>query len=150
MSKWVTPTKYYVSFPHGIYDTSVIKEYRSIIRGPESFYLSYKDQTVRDDLFLGFTFAPQDWKKFKWNIKDNCTGGNRLIPAHERWSSRHFSLAKIFNLSDIVIDNRLEVENYYSLKTWESFQDYYKSGIKIPRPSKQFMKPYKFTNCLTY
>ena len=149
MSKWVRPTKYYVSFPYGVYDTSAIRDYRSIIRGPDSFYISHKDQTVRDDMFLGFTFAPEDWKKFKWNIKNSCTGGDRTIPAHERWSSQHFSLSKIFNLPDIKIESRLEIENYYSLQTWDSIQEYYKSGIKIPRPSKQFMKPYKFKSLLT-
>ena len=144
MSRWVTPTKYFVSFPYGIYHTSVVRSHRDSIRGPESFFLSHKSKTVRDGKFLAFTFFPEDWAKFKWNIKDQCTGGDRSRPFEERWSSRHFPLDKIFNVSVISVDKVIEIEEYYSLETWESLRDYYKSDLKIPRPTKQFMKPYLF------
>lgn len=144
MSQWVRPTKYYVSFPYGIYYTGMIRDYRDLIRGPESFYFAYQGQTVRDNKYLGFTFFPEDWPKFKWHIKNQCTGGNKSIPFQERWSSRHFTLDKIFNLDTIEIDNKIEIKSYFDLETWDSLQEYYSSGIKIPRPRRQFMKPYIF------
>ena len=144
MSKWVRPTKYYISFPYGIYHPGIVRDHRSSIRGPESFFLSYNGNTVRDNLYLGFTFFPSDWPKFKWNIKDQCTGGDPTIPAHERWSGRNFTLDKIFNLDIIAVDKKIEVDEYYNLETWESLQKYYSSKIKIPRPTRQFMKPYFF------
>jgi hypothetical protein len=149
MSKWVTPTKYYVSFPFGIYDASVIRDYRSDIRGTKSFFLSHRDKTVKDGKYLGFTFFPEDWIKFKWNIKNSCTGGDKSIPAPERWSSRHFNLKRVFDIPEVKIDESLELKDYYDLTSWESLQNYYRSDIKIPRPSKQFMKPYMFKNGLT-
>ena len=144
MSKWVRPTKYYASFPYGIYDPSIVREHRSAIRGPESFFLSYEGGTVRDNLYLGFTFFPSDWVKFKWNIKNQCTGGDPSIPAPERWSSRNFTLDKIFKIDIIPVDKKVEIEQYYSLETWESLRKYYSSEMKIPRPTKQFMRPYFF------
>lgn len=150
MSKWVVPTKYYVSFPFGLYSTSTIRDHRADIRGPESFFFSYDGQTVRDNKYLGFTFFPEDWAKFKWNIKNNCTGGDKSIPISERWSSKNFDLKAIFDLPEIRIDKKVEVGEYYSLESWEDLQRYYSSDIKIPRPSKQFMKPYKFKSYLTY
>tara|TARA_B100000927_G_scaffold187432_2_gene150920 strand:+ start:1048 stop:1671 length:624 start_codon:yes stop_codon:yes gene_type:complete len=149
MSKWVTPTKYYVSFPFGLYNPGMVREYRSQIRGSESFYLTRGDQTVRENKYLGFTFFPEDWIKYKWNIKNKCTGGNRSLPMSERWSSQHFDLKTIFDLPEITIDIAVDVREYYSLDSWESLQEYYSSTIKIPRPSKQFMKPYKFKSYLT-
>ena len=127
MSRWVCPTKYYVSFPYGIYSPSEIVKYRSIIRGPDSFFLSYNGETARDGLYLGFTFFPEDWPKFKWNIKNNCTGGDKSIPFQERWSSKNFTLDKIFKLGTIVVDKTLELSEYYDLETWDSVKKYYSS-----------------------
>ena len=142
MSQWVLPTKYFVSFPYGIYDTKTIRNYRDSIRGPKSFFFSHNDKTVRDGFYLGFTFFPEDWPKFKHHAKGQCTGGSRAIPAAERWSSRHFTLDKIFNIDVISIDKKVEVPEYYDLDTWDSLQAYYRSEMKIPRPTRQFMKPY--------
>ena len=142
MSQWVLPTKYFVSFPYGIYHPGLVRDHRDAIRGPNSFFLSYKDQTVRDGLYLGFTFSPEDWPKFKHHIKNQCTGGSRDIPFQERWSSRHFTLDKIFNVDVLSIDKKVDVPEYYSLDSWESLRNYYMSEMKIPRPTRQFMKPY--------
>tara|TARA_B100000282_G_scaffold295466_1_gene274850 strand:- start:3334 stop:4182 length:849 start_codon:yes stop_codon:yes gene_type:complete len=142
MSKWVKPTKYFVSFPWGIYNPEIVKSFKGDIRGSKSFFLSHRGKTVRDAQYLGFTFFPEDWISFKRNIKLQCTGGNKFLPIQERWSSRHFGLDKIFKLDIISVDKKIEVEEYHSLESWEDLTDYYKSDLKIPRPSKQFIKPY--------
>tara|TARA_Y100001937_G_C6923358_1_gene242752 strand:- start:77 stop:544 length:468 start_codon:yes stop_codon:yes gene_type:complete len=144
MSKWVLPTKYYVSFPCGIYNPDIVRHHRRSIRGNQSFYLSYNDKTVRDGIFLGFTFFPEDWPKFKWNIKNQCTGGDKNLPLDKRWSSQHFTLDKIFNLDTILVDQKIEVKEYYDMSSWANLQKFYSSDLKIPRPTKQFMKPYIF------
>lgn len=150
MSSWVKPTKYYVSFPFGIYYTGMIKNFRDQIRGPNSFYLAYNGETVRENRYLGFTFFPEDWPKFKWHMKNQCTGGDRNIPIQKRWSSRDFTLDKIFNIDTIHIDEKVEIKNYFDLDSWDSLQNFYSSGIKIPRPGKQFMKPYIFKKEIEY
>ena len=142
MSQWIRPTKYFVSFPYGIYHPGLVRDYRSQIRGNESFFFCHNGNTVRDGLYLAFTFFPEDWPKFKHHVKNQCTGGSREIPASERWSSKNFSLDKIFNVDVISIDKKIEVPEYYSLDSWESLRNYYASDLKIPRPTKQFMKPY--------
>ena len=144
LSSWANPTKYFVSFPYGIYDPSFVQDHLDAIRGPESFYSCYDGKSVRDGLYLSFTFFPEDWPKFKHHIKDQCTGGSRLMPAQERWSSRHFTLDKIFDISVISIDKKVEVGEYYDLDSWNQLKEYYKSDLKIPRPTRQFMKPYIF------
>jgi hypothetical protein len=142
MSQWVLPTKYFVSFPYGIYNPVVVRSHRDEIRGPGSFFLSHRGKTSRDNLYLSFTFFPEDWPKFKHHVKRQCTGGSRTIPAAERWSSRHFTLDKVFDCDIITVDKKVEVPEYYDLDTWDNLQDYYRSEMKIPRPSRQFMKPY--------
>ena len=144
MSRWVCPTKYFVSFPYGIYDPRIVKRHRDSIRGPGSFYLSHKNNTVKNNKYLAFTFFPQDWPKIKWNIKNQCTGGNKTMLPQERWSSRNFTLDKIFNIDIIDIDHNLEVEDYYDLESWGSLQQYYLSNITMPKINREFMKPYIF------
>ncbi len=148
MSQWILPTKYFVSFPYGIYHSGIVKSHRDSIRGKQSFFLSHEGKTVRDNMYLAFTFFPEDWPKFKHHIKNQCTGGSRAIPAAERWSSRNFSLDKIFDVDVISIDNAVDVEEYYTLDDWQSLQEYYASSLKIPRPTKQFMKPYYHTRMI--
>lgn len=142
MSQWVLPTKYFVSFPFGLYHPGIVREHRDAIRGPKSFFFSHQDKTVRDGLYLGFTFFPSDWPKFKHHVKRQCTGGSRDIPIQERWSSRHFTLDKIFDVDVVSIGKKVEITEYYTMNTWESLQEYYASDMKIPRPTKKFMKPY--------
>lgn len=142
MSQWCLPTKYFVSFPYGLYHPHLVRDHRDAIRGPNSFFLSHQEKTARDNKYLAFTFFPEDWPKFKHHVKNQCTGGSRAIPAAERWSSRHFTLDKIFDVGVISIDRKVEVPEYYDLDTWDSLQAYYRSEMKIPRPTRQFMKPY--------
>jgi|TARA_X000001388_G_scaffold74360_4_gene67283 hypothetical protein len=144
ISKWVVPSKYFVSFPYGIYCPRFVTKNRDAIRGPNSFYTSHKGETVRDNKYLSFTFFPEDWAKFKWHTKEQCTGGSRDIPAEKRWSSRHFTLDKIFNVSVISKDKVVEIDKYYTLDSWESLREYYASDLKLPRPTKRFIKPYIF------
>jgi len=142
MSQWCLPTKYFVSFPYGLYHPHLVRDHRDAIRGPNSFFLSHQGHTVRNNKYLAFTFFPEDWPKFKHHVKNQCTGGSRAIPAAERWSSRHFTLDKIFDIDVISIDRKVEVAEYYDLDTWDSLLAYYRSEMKIPRPTRQFMKPY--------
>lgn len=144
MSQWCIPTKYFVSFPQGIYHPGLVSNYKDDIRGPKSFFFSTGGKTVRENKYTAFTFFPEDWPKFKHNAKGLCTGGNKSIPFQERWSSKNISLDKMFDLSVISKDKVVEVGEYYDLDSWDSLRNYYKSDIKIPRLSKQFMKPYKF------
>jgi len=144
LSSWVNPTKYFTSFPYGIYDPSLVKNHRDAIRGPNSFCLSHDGDTVSDGKYLSFTFFPSQWPKFKHHIKNQCTGGSRNIPASERWSSRNFTLDKVFDDGVLLIDKKVEVQEYYDLDSWDSLREYYKSDMKIPRPTRKFMKPYIF------
>tara|TARA_Y100000592_G_scaffold99255_1_gene174634 strand:+ start:5565 stop:6416 length:852 start_codon:yes stop_codon:yes gene_type:complete len=142
ISRWVRPTKYFVSFPFGLYDAGFIASHRQSIRSKQSFFVSHEGKTVRDGKYLSFTFSPEDWLKYKRNIKNQCTGGDKNLPISERWSSRFFSLDKIFNCDNIVVDKKVEIEDYYHLDDWESLRKFYASKVIINRPSRLFMKPY--------
>jgi hypothetical protein len=74
LSKWSIPFKYYVSFPYGIYNPSVLREKRDQISSNESFFVSYENKTVRDGEYLGFTFGEEEYKKYRDHLKKTSTG----------------------------------------------------------------------------
>ena len=143
ISKWVRPSKYYVSFPYSVYDLSIVAANKSKIRSKDLFFLSFNEQTVKENLQTGFSFAPRHWIRFKKNVKDNCTGADRSLPLEERWSSSKFTLDKIFNC-DIIeeVQNTVEVSNYVHFDSWESVKEYYKNENNILPLEKGIIGPY--------
>ena len=127
ISRWTIPTKYYISFPFGVYDPECVLKYRDQIRTSERFFISHKEKTVSDDFYLGFTITPGQWKNYVYQLKKNFK------------DSSHLTLAKIFICGNISKDERLEVDWYYNLESWESWVD----GIfknSLPRPSSKFQR----------
>lgn len=142
ISKWVAPTSYYVSFPYGIYDIKALKDVRSDIRAGKSYYGSYQGKTVRDNLYLPFSFTPEDWLAFRTGINENNTGGDKNLSIADRWSAKNFTLDKIFNNDIIVIDKKIEIEEYYTLDSWSDLKEYYKSDLEVKKMPKSMAKPF--------
>ena len=142
ISKWTVPTSYYVSFPYGIYDPSALKKVRSAIRGSERVYASYNGKTVRDGLYLPFSFTPECWLHFRRQLNETNTGGDKNLPLEERWSAKNFSLDKIFKHDKIDIDKKVELEFYHNLDSWESLREFYISNKKLKKMPPSMAKPF--------
>ena len=142
ISKWVSPTSYFVSFPYGIYNPRTMKSSRKELRAGKKIYASFAGKTVRDNLYLPFSFTPQDWLKLKRQLRGNNTGGNKNLPLHERWSAKNFTLDKIFKHDTIVIDKEINIQEYYNLDSWDSLKDFYSSELKIRKMSKTMNRPF--------
>lgn len=127
ISKWTLPTKYYVSFPFGVYNPECVLKHRDRIRTEERFFISHQGKTVSDNCYLGFTLTPNQWKNYVYQLKKNFKDNGDL------------PLAKIFNCGNIDKDERLEIDWYYDLGTWESWV----KGINnnsLCRPIVQFQR----------
>ena len=142
ISSWAKPTKYYVSFPAGVYDPEELKQHRASIRGPDAFFISYDSKTVENNRYLGFTFFPHEWVEFKRLIKRNCSGGDKGLPIYERWSSRNFKLDKIFNSDIMNIEKKIEVSKYFDISTWDGLMNLYRFGSGFQKPSDEIIKPF--------
>lgn len=142
ISKWTVPTSYYVSFPYGIYDFSEMKSHRADIRAGQRVYASHMGHTVRENMYLPFSFTPEDWLLLKRQLNENNSGGSREIPLEERWSAKNFTLDKIFKHDNIVIDKKIEIGSYYNLDSWGSLKSFYSSDLSLRKPPNSMMKPY--------
>ena len=149
LSRWTTPSKYYVSFPQSYFDPSQLREHRKLIAGPRNFYVSSNSMTVKDDFFTSFTFGKDDWIEFRKVIRTGTgikvPGTNYLddikLPPEERWSARWFSVSKVFDSLDF--DNSLEipVKDFYNVRSWEEYVGFISASRKmtIKRPTKSIL-----------
>ena len=158
ISKWLTPNKYYVSFPYGVYEPELLRDYRKDISSTKPFYLSYKDKTIADGEYLGFTFDGKDFVRYRRVIRKEGTGmwdGSELVdnkfatkklPVKKRYSARFFSLDKIFRsaiLEDAVVS---ELPWYHNIDSWENYCNFIgsKNRDRIFRPTEFLLKYREF------
>ena len=129
ISKWVIPDRYYVSFPHGIYDPELVLPYRSKISSKKDFHISFAEKTVKNNEYLGFTFDAEDFKEARRILRKEGTGeftdydSPTRLPIEERWSARFFKLDKIFKYVKMG-DTSLELPWYYNIGSWEGLKIY--------------------------
>ena len=120
LSKWVVPSRYYVSFPYGVYNPSVLREKRDQIASSQPFFVSYDNRTIRDGEYLGFAFGEEEYKAEK-------------LPLEERYSARFFSLDKVFGIGDTSGANIVCIDDYHNIDSWEGLRDYLGSDHRIYR-----------------
>ena len=143
LSKWVVPSRYYVSFPYGIYNPSVLRERRDQIASSQPFFVSYDNKTIRDGEYLGFAFGEEEYKSYRDHLKKTSTGAyeppppgeypTEKLPLEERYSARFISLDKVFGIGDTSDANIACIHDYYNIDSWEGLRDYLGSDHRIYR-----------------
>jgi len=150
LSKWVTPDRYYVSFPYGIYDPEAVRPYRKNISSHAPFAFSYNDKTVANGEYLGFTFDKDDFLEFRrevrkgtglfssGNLREGKYPTNRL-PVEERYSARFFDLERVFK--HVKLDEVKEMPWYYKADNWDGYCNFLGSQDrgKLQRPPKHIL-----------
>jgi len=153
ISKWLIPSRYYVSFPYGIYPVEFIKFHRKEISSEKTFCLYTGDkETVKNNKYLGFTFDFEQYKEFRDTVRKEGTGtrvpskgkmSTKDLPVEERWSARFFPVDKVFNPLDVDKNCELvEVEWYHNIDNWEEYCLYLGS-----QKSKEMIRPSKALLC---
>ena len=154
VSSWMTPSRYYVSFPHGYFPAWQLRDHRKQIASGQSCFVSFNGETVKDDHFMSFTFGKDEWLEFRRIIR---TGTGKRVPGSkpeddlmldpsERWSARFFPLSKVFEPLNLEASHEIKVDNYFNLRNWEEYQDFIcaSRNLVIRRPSKSVLYGTKF------
>jgi len=124
ISKWTTPTKYFVSFPYGIYDLKEIRAHRRDISSKRGFALTYQGESAYTGAHLSFTFNPDEFEYFFSNFRDF---ENEMLNLGE---DPYFHFTEAVNL-DILYKN-LELDGiqyveptwFHQIDTWEGYRAY--------------------------
>lgn len=159
ISKWVRPSRYYAAFPYGLYDPQILREHRRDISSTRTFYLSHDNKTIIDGEYLGFSFDPEEFKKYRKNLRAKGTGmwtaelnekgyPNKKLPLEERYSARYFSLDTVFDCA--ILDGAKIVETpwYYRADNWEGLRKYLGSENLLDKPSKDILSYHEFNRIL--
>jgi hypothetical protein len=141
MSKWLTPDRYFVSFPCAVLPNYSISNKRGVIRSSVPTFVSYGGKTVADGLYLPFTFDAEEYKLYLTEVKQSCTGGSPSMPSSDRWSSKDFTLEQIFHPAKDLHSNIIEVKEYYPIDNWHRYVLYMRTEIaeKSYAPTRRYL-----------
>jgi hypothetical protein len=155
VSRWVTPQKYFVSFPLGIYDIHSIRYHRNAISiKEENFFLSYEGKTVKDNLPLSFTMTGEDFKLCRRAVNKKTTReylpplpGQRFpsqkLPIEQRWSARQFELSDVFEEVGEQACNKVDLPWFFDISNWAGYRDFLASNNVIETPAKNLTMPHQ-------
>lgn len=132
-SRWTTPGKYYVAFPHGVFPSHTLKDLRHLFSSPTNVFLSFNNKTAKDGEMLAFTFDANDYanisKAFKeeerllfrnalW--KDGKLVGE-MLPREQRYSGRHIPIEVLLKHIKIDESQKQPVKWYYDISSWDKY-----------------------------
>jgi hypothetical protein len=155
ISRWLTPDKYYVSFPMSAYNVYEIRDYRKLINHKtNNFFLSYDGETVKNNKPIAFTFTGDDFKKCRRSVNNQTTreylppSQDQQYPAQkrplsERWSARHFTFQKIFEEVKEEHATKLSLDWYYDISSWAGYRNFLASNFCIETPPEHLTRARK-------
>jgi len=154
ISKWLTPDKYFISFPQGAHNVFAQRKHRKEISdGKKNFFLTHDGKTVKDNEYLSFTMFGEDFQKCRRHVNKETTKTytnppageipSVKLPLEERWSARHFDFDTIFSEVSTRAANFVEPKWYYDISTWQGYRDYLASDKKIKKPTKHLIQKHK-------
>ena len=153
ISKWLTPEKYYISFPFGLFDIYFIRQHRKIIRDKQkNLIFKYNGKSVIDNQYLPFTMTGEDFKLCRRAINQKTTREylpplpdqkypSRKLPLHQRWSARNFTLSEIYEPLQDSPHTSVNLEWYYDASKWADYTDYISSNNLIEKPLDDLTRP---------
>ena len=152
ISKWITPDKYYVSFPMSVYDVYDIRQHRQLINHKtNNFFLSYDGDTVKDNKPIAFTFTGEDFKQCRRSVNKQTTREylppspgqqypTQKRPLNERWSARHFNFQTIFEKVSKKNATIVNLDWYYDISNWSGYRSFLASDFCVETPPKHLTK----------
>tara|TARA_B100000131_G_scaffold292269_1_gene306582 strand:+ start:38913 stop:39806 length:894 start_codon:yes stop_codon:yes gene_type:complete len=155
LSKWITPEKYYVSFPHAAFNIYTLREHRPMINHhSNNFFLTSGGSTIKNNEYLSFTMFGEDFKNCRRHVNSETTKTfyntevgekypSKKLPINERWSARSFDIETVFSQVDETNSYRHDLEWFHSLENWDNYRNFMSSENFIQKPSDSLTKAHK-------
>ncbi len=149
LSKYMIPSKYYVSFPHGYFPAHQLREHRKIINSKKNCYITSHGTSVKDGNFSSFTFGKDDWLEFRrvirkgtgFRVPGSKPEDNLRLDPSEMWSARFFGVEKVFEPLDLEKSHEIKIDYYFNIRSWAEYLDFLNAsrGFTIKRPGKSIL-----------
>ena len=158
ISKWIAPSKYYVTFPMSVYQIEDLRQLRKNINDPKKgFFLQHNNMTILDNQPIAFTMNGEDYIQCRRNVNETTTRQyenpppgqkypSKKLPIEKRWSAKNFNLSDVFSKMTIDNSNVHKLDWYYDISTWENYRKYLSSENIIKKPIDALTKPHKHGN----
>ena len=151
LSAWLTPEKYYISFPMAAHNIYSLRKVRKMIKDKKkNFFLTYEGQTVKDNVPLSFTMFATDYLNCRRDVNSKTTKTyinpppgelpSKKLPLEERWSARHFDFSQIFEKLDVAAGKQVNIDWFYDLSTWDGYRNFLGSDNFVKKPSDSLIK----------
>jgi len=151
LSAWLTPEKYYVSFPMSAYNIYSLRRVRKMIKDKDkNFFLTHEGKTVKDNIPLGFTMFAEDYLNCRRDVNKKTTKTfinpppgelpSEKLPLEERWSARHFEFNEVFEKLDVDAGNKVNLDWYYDIGSWDGYRRFLGSDNFVKKPSDSLIK----------
>ena len=157
ISKWITPDRYYVAFPYGVYPVEPLREHRDTISSKKGFCVTYDDKTIKDGEYLGFTFNSEEFLQLRRRLRNKATGlftselsedgmPRKKYSAERRYSARFFTLNEVFGALELEDKHLIEIPWYHNVDNWDGYCEFLASKNKneVRRPSKGILSYHEF------
>ena len=152
ISRWILPEKYFVAFPMSVYDYRLLRTLRPQIQDVnKNFSLTYKNETVLDNLPISFTMKGEDFLECRRNVNKITTREylpplegqlpTTKRPLNERWSARFFDLATVFAKWNLSEAETREIDWFYDIREWEQYRQYMAAENTVVPPYREIYKP---------
>ena len=121
MSRWLAPKKYYVAFPHGVYEPAEIRAHRLKISDEDNVCLAHQGKTILDGKLLGFTFGEKELRQFMklFKERENEFLSGEDLENRKEYFTEDFSLDIL--VEDVIIDKELELKWFYEIDSWDAY-----------------------------
>ena len=155
ISKWISPEKYYISFPLSAYDVYQVRQHRRLISDSESnFFLMFNGAGVKENTPIAFTMTGEDFKKCRRSVNKKTTKEflppgpdqqypSEKLPLEERWSARYFDFKDVFGEISETKANKVDLDWYYNISSWGGYRNFLASNFSIETPIEALTKSHK-------
>lgn len=138
ISGLLTPDKYYVAFPYGVYhpkEVDDLKRYIKVSNRPRVVLMN-KGKSAFEGEYLGFSFTPEDAQVISDFIR------KEPFRIDDMYAAKHYRLEHVLPLMDVDEDTLyFEVEDYFRIDSWDNYQNYMKnSTILFRRPNSLLLQ----------
>ena len=140
LSDYLAPDKFWISWPYGYYHPNIMRVHRKTIT-EKNIMMCYNGQTVKDNLYLGFTLTIEQINQLIVESKTRSTGywkdpntRKEKYSTEERFSYRNFNLKEVFETLKCSNYDRINIDNYHSLDNWPDYCDFLSCNSSVKRP----------------